>query len=271
MFRPSIRMGRPAFGMALIGLEVSGNMRSMVSSVAFGPTEQFRPITSTGHESISRVKASVSAPPGRWPKSSMVTCATTARSSPAASRAALTASRSSSRLPNVSRISRSTPASTSASICSRNAARASAKEVGPSGSMRTPSGPTAPATNAPPCAASRASRTAARLISRNFSAMPNAARRGRLAPKVFVSRISAPAFTYSWWICRTMSGAERLNSSKQRLMNTPREYNIVPMAPSATRTRRESWSRNSCARVPVLVVISGREAAIWLNCNRQGG
>ena len=50
-------------------------IRSMVSSVALGPTEQLRPMTSTGQESISRVKVSVSVPPGRWPKSSMVTWA----------------------------------------------------------------------------------------------------------------------------------------------------------------------------------------------------
>ena len=69
--------------MALMGLVENCIMRSMVSSVALGPTEQFSPITSTGHESISRVKVSVSVPPGRWPKSSMVTCAMTAISLPA--------------------------------------------------------------------------------------------------------------------------------------------------------------------------------------------
>ena len=195
MFRPSTRCGTPALGMALIGLEENSIIRSMVSSVALGPTEQFSPMASTGHASMVRVKVSVSVPPGRRPKSSMVTCATTGRLSPATSRAANTASRSSSRLPKVSRISRSAPPSTSASICSRKNARASANEVGPSGSMRTPSGPTAPATKAPPAAASRASRTAARLMSRSFSATPNAARRGRVAPNVLVSRISAPAFT----------------------------------------------------------------------------
>ena len=179
--------------MALIGLEETASIRSMVSKVAFGPTEQLRPIASTGHESISRVKVSGSAPPGRWPKSSMVTWAMIGTESPIESRPASTASRSSSRLPKVSKISTSTPASASASTCSRNAARASANEVGPSGSMRTPSGPTAPATKAVSRAASRANRTPARLISFNFSAMPKAASRTRLAPNVFVSRISAPA------------------------------------------------------------------------------
>ena len=50
-------------------------------------------------------------------------------------------------------------------------------------------------------AASRASRTPASLIAFSFSAKPKAARRARLAPNVLVSRISAPALTYSWWIC----------------------------------------------------------------------
>src|ERR1017187_2265401 len=192
ILRPSTRIGRPALGMALIGLEETASIRSMVSRAAFGPTEQLRPITSTAHESISRVKVSGSAPPGRWPKSSMVTWAMIGTASPIESRAANTAWRSSSRLPKVSKISTSTPASTSASTCSRKAARASANDVGPSGSMHTPSGPTAPATKAVSCAASRASRTPARLISFNFSAIPKAARRTRLAPNVFVSRISAP-------------------------------------------------------------------------------
>ena len=87
MLRPSTRIGRPALGMALSGLVVYSIMRSTVSSVAFGPTEQLRPMTSTGHASISRVKVSVSVPPGRLPKSSMVTCAMIGTSPPAASRA----------------------------------------------------------------------------------------------------------------------------------------------------------------------------------------
>ena len=32
-------------------------------------------------------------------------------------------------------------------------------------------------------------------------------------------------------------------------MKTPREYSMVPMAPSATRARSDSCSRNSSARV----------------------
>ena len=50
----------------------------------------------------------------------------------------------------------------------------------------------------PPWDASRARRTAARLMSRSLSAKPKAASRGIVAPNVLVSRISAPALTYSW-------------------------------------------------------------------------
>ena len=106
-----------------------------------------------------------------------------------------------------------------------------------------------------------------RAASRPFRTPPGAC---RLAPKVLVSRISAPALTYSWWIWRTRSGEERFSSSKQRLMKTPREYSMVPMAPSATRTRRDNWSRNSWARWLAEVVMgnvaragSGPEVAIF--------
>ena len=89
MLRPSTRIGSPALGIALSGLVAYSIMRSTVSSVALGPTEQLRPITSTGQVFISRVKVSVSVPPGRWPKSSMVTCAIIGTSPPAASRPAM--------------------------------------------------------------------------------------------------------------------------------------------------------------------------------------
>src|SRR5262245_21986579 len=57
---------------------------------------------------------------------------------------------------------------------------------------------------------------------------------------------------------RTMSGWATFSSSKQRLMNTPREYSMVPIAPSATITRRDNCSRNSWARVLVLVFMGSR-------------
>ncbi len=101
---------------------------------------------------------------GRLPSSSMVTCATMAirrrqlrgrRKSPRAFRP----DRRRFRAPAGRR--RLRPAT---SACSRKIARASANEVGPSGSMRTPSGPIAPATKACSRAASRARRTPAWLM-----------------------------------------------------------------------------------------------------------
>ena len=138
----------PALGIALRGFLVKASIFSIASSMTLGPEEQFRPITSTGHSSRRRVKSSVEVPSRRRPSSSMLTCAMIAMSSPATSRAAKIASRISFESRKVSRISRSTPASISASICSRKMARASSKLVGPRGSSRMPRGPTVPATKA---------------------------------------------------------------------------------------------------------------------------
>ena len=69
----------------------------------------------------------------------------------------------------------------------------------------------------------------------------------RFAPNVFVSSISAPAFTYSWCTSLTIAGFDTFNSSKQRLMKTPLLYSIVPIAPSAIRARCPSSARNSAA------------------------
>ena len=98
MLRPSTRAGRPALGMALIGLVVSAAIFSTVSSITFGPAEQFRPITSTGHSSQAareglRFRAVAQVPiivDGHLRDDTI--------SGPAASRAAKMASRSSSRL-----------------------------------------------------------------------------------------------------------------------------------------------------------------------------
>src|SRR5688572_5618085 len=63
----------------------------------------------------------------------------------------------------------------------------------------------------------------------------------RFAPKVFVSRTSAPASTYARCTSRTRSGERRFSSSYDWLMNTPFAYSCVPMAPSKTTT----WSGSS--------------------------
>src|SRR5262245_51363528 len=80
-------------------------------------------------------------------------------------------------------------------------------------------------------------RTPAMLMSLSLSARPNDPSLIRFAPKVFVSSTSAPARTYSRCTSSTRSGCVRFIASKLLLMNTPREYSIVPMAPSHTRTR----------------------------------
>ena len=180
--RPSTVTGSPAFGITLNGFVVCGAIASIASSSARGPDEQFSPITSTGHCVNASAMFAAEVPSSSVPSSSIATCAISGISRPAASRTASTASRSSSKSRNDSRMIRSTPASTSAATCSRNKSRASAKLTGPNGSSRTPNGPTAPATKAWSCATSLAIRTPAWLICRSFSANPNPASRLRFAP-----------------------------------------------------------------------------------------
>ena len=125
----------------------------------------------------------------------MVTWASTGRS--VSERTARKAASSSPRSLKVSRQNPSTPPSSSPRACRRKNATASSKAVAPQGSMRMPSGPIAPTTVARPAAASRASCAPARLMASVRSASPNPDSFTGLAPKVLVSRISAPACTYS--------------------------------------------------------------------------
>ena len=153
-------------------------MRSMVSSVALGPTEQFRPMTSTGQESISRVKVSVSVPPGRWPKSSMVTWAMTGMSPPAASRAGHH------RLAQFVEVAEGfEDQQVDAGFHQRvDLLAEGGAGFGEGGGAERLDAHAERAHGAgderPPLAASRARRTPARLMSPSFSAMPNAASRG---------------------------------------------------------------------------------------------
>ena len=91
---------------------------------------------------------------------------------------------------------------------------------------------------------SRARRAAAWFSSATRLPRPKARSFMRLAPNVLVSITSAPARRY--WRCtsRTMSGSLSVNDSKQRLMNTPLPYSIVPIAPSQTSTRSDNAERN---------------------------
>ena len=117
-------------------------------------------------------------------------------------RAARTASRSSIGLANVSRTSRSTPASRSASICSTKMARASSGVIVPIGPSGWPMLLTEPARKTGSPLTSRASRailTPRKLTSRTRCSRPYAARATRLAAKVLVSMTSAPAAMYARW------------------------------------------------------------------------
>ena len=112
----------------------------------------------------------------------------------------------------------------------------------PKGSSGLPRGPIDPATRPRPWDASRASRAPSRLIFVTWPSYPCGASFRRWAPKVLVSTTSAPASRYSSCTARTIAGLETFSSSKQRFTNTPREYSIVPMAPSQTTT--PSWRRS---------------------------
>ena len=144
MLRPSISRGRPALGCADSFTVATCAMRSMVSSMAAGPTLQLSPTTSAPSRSRSGTKASGAAPSRLLPSSSVVTCATIG--SAQTLRTARIAAPISFTSRNVSRTNRSTPPSTSARACSRKSSSASSTPVLPHGSMRMPSGPIAPAT-----------------------------------------------------------------------------------------------------------------------------
>ena len=189
----------PALGMALMGFEENAIMRSMVSSVALGPTEQLMPMASTGQESMARVKVSVSAPPrqvaeivdGDLRDHRQIAAGRFARAQtpPRAVRPGCRKSPGSAgrrRLPPGLRSARGTPRGLRRTTCGR-AARCGRPAVPPR-RPRKARRARLPAPGARP----------ARLMSRSFSANPKAARRGAVAPNVLVSRISAPALTYSW-------------------------------------------------------------------------
>ena len=187
--------------------------RSIASSIATGPTLQLQPMTCAPHSSSLGVKVSGVEPSRQLPSSSMVTWATIGRFA-STSRAAIIAWWSSSIYPKVSRISRSTPPSTSALICSRKVSRASSKEVLPKGSILIPNGPTEPATHASKLlAASRARRAPVRFMSFTLSPRLCRSSRKRFPPKVLVSMISAPDCKYWWCSERIRSGCNVFNSS----------------------------------------------------------
>ncbi len=146
MFRPSTSRGWPALGCATSGASVAAASRSIVSSIGAGPTLQFTPMRFAPSLTSSGPNRSGGVPSRLLPSCSVVICATIGRSH--TPRIASMAAPISLRSRNVSSTNRSTPPSTSARACSSNHSRASSRPVLPHGSMRMPSGPMAPATQA---------------------------------------------------------------------------------------------------------------------------
>ncbi len=105
--------------MAVTGAEATWTMAATTSTMGSGPTLQLAPTAATPKGSRARTTSAGVWPRTVCPSSSKVIWATTGKS--VASRAARTATHSSSRSENVSRRTRSTPPSTSASTCSRKA------------------------------------------------------------------------------------------------------------------------------------------------------
>ena len=76
MFRPSTSRGRPALGCATSRAGDTSAIRSIVSSIAAGPTLQLRPMTSTARAARTGVNCSGGAPSAVRPSSPVVIWAT---------------------------------------------------------------------------------------------------------------------------------------------------------------------------------------------------
>ena len=191
--RPSTDAGMPAFGCAMTGLpRPTIPVTTWYSSA--GPTRQFAPITSAPAAIRRSAISPGPRPPSDFALSSNTIIAITGTRGPRSLATSIAVSIS--RIdPNVSRTIASTPASTSVSICSASANRASLRSDALATPNRTPVGPTAPETYARSPAALRAISTAARLIALVCSARPCRASAMRFEPNVFVSMTSAPACT----------------------------------------------------------------------------
>ena len=195
MRRSPIRLGRPALGWMQTGkFRASGRICSSTSYRGLEPTEQFAPSAWTGSAHRARATSAAGRPVKVTPSSVNAIWAMIGTS--VIARIAATASATSSRSENVSTMNASTPPSSSASACSRNAARASSRVTVPSGARYFPRGPMEPSTKTSRPELSRTSRASAaprRLISRTCFSRPCTASLNRFAPKVLVSMQSAPA------------------------------------------------------------------------------
>ena len=168
-----MRRGCPAFGWALTGTAEYRTRSSATTSIRCGPTVQLVPIIATGSADRTAATSRGVSPPRVCASSANVACAISGKLVTEA--ATDTASTSSSRYPNVSRISRSAaPSATRARICSRSTSiRSAAPTRRRCGAVTA--GETEPATRTfrpERSAAARASRTPARLISATLSGKP---------------------------------------------------------------------------------------------------
>ena len=187
-------VGKPAFGIAVSGTSVYLAISSKTLIIGAGPTLQFAPMDAT-----PRLVSSETTSLGVSPSKVVASCVKVSKAMMGISVTlfADAIASSISLMPvNVSSIRRSIPELDRACICSRNASRIWLFEIVPTGIRVLPDGPTVPAIHM--CwpvirRASLAISTALLLISKTSFSRPCCRKRNRLAPKVLVSIISAPA------------------------------------------------------------------------------
>ena len=154
----------------------------------------------------------------------------------------------------------SAPPASSPAVFSWNASRSRAYGICPSVGSLVP-GPTEPSTYRGRCgvdqrsATSRAIRAPASDSSRMRCSMPYSPRLPRFAPNVLVSTQSAPAARYASCTPATTSGRVTLSTSLQPSCPSKSSRarsaacSMVPIAPSATRTRSARASNSESGTV----------------------
>jgi len=253
-------LGKPGLGWRTMGLAVTALSFSSRRRCGAGPLPPMRPTMSAPQVSSCLMNQSGSAPKRACPSSLVVMSAAMGR--PPTSCTARMAWWISFRSSKPSRTMRSAPASMRGVACWRKRARASSKEVGPQGSMRTPRGPMHPATQArAPCwaMARRASSTPWRLMASSSPSRPRVASFKRPAPQVLVVSTWAPAARNSPWMASRRSGDLRLHSSKLRCSVIPRSCRAVAVLPSK---RKHSPASRACWKVGWVMAAPGRDSRL---------
>ena len=239
---PPTRPGRPALGITSSGVPAAASaICSSTSMPAMGPDPQLTPRASTPAARRAAAASAAECPSATSRSSSKLSETRMGRSQ--ARRAASTAAR---RWPTslaVSIMTRSMPPSRSPSSCSlaEDPATRSERWLGPcSGELTGPMEPATSTSRPETSRASRASWAARRLMAVVRSASPSSPRWTRLALKVSVSMISAPAAMYSRCTAVTSSGRLSTSSSSEARWGTPRLKSRLPMAPSSSIGRSAS-------------------------------